>query len=559
VVKTNIINSLKDKKKRTQYKNDIKSGFLVGLEAIPLIIAFAAASGISAERGMITAIISGIVLSLAGRSKVQIGGPSAMLIVLTFSIIQSLGYTSLLLITVLAGIILIIMSLFKMGNILKYVPYPIVTGITSGMALVIMIWQVGNLALLNINDRSVAAIPRIFTYIESFDELSVISIIIGVIALFVMAGLPYITRKISSALAALIITTAISQLPDMKTITIGQVFNNTELAFPSLFLPEINLSFIPELLPYALVMAILIGTETLMSSAMAVGLINKKHKPDGELLAQGMTNIFAGLLGGMPTSGSVRNTVSNIRNGGRTFLSGIFYALTVSLALIFLLPNIKLIPISTAAAVVLRSAFKMSEWRSFRNLFKSPLTDIILFLSTFFLTVFVNVRTALEVGFILTTIIFMKKMADNTTIESVTEDIISNEIMASNSDPIDPSIQIFQIYGPFFFGAADKFTDTIHENTVRTKALIIIMRHVPFMDETGYHTLFKTYSYCRRHKILLLFTEVCPQPYKLMEKYGFIELIGKDNLCKSLDYALERASAYIELNKKYSGKEKADS
>lgn len=552
MLKPKLFTVLQEGYKKEQLFKDIIAGIIVGIIAIPLSIALAIASGVSPEKGLYTAIIAGFIISFLGGSRVQIGGPTGAFVVIIYGIIEKQGYSALVVATILAGIILIFMGLLKLGSIIKYIPYPITTGFTSGIAVVIFSQQIKDFLGLKMDKMPSEFIPRIGEYIKTFDTLSINSLIVGIIALLIIIGWPYINKKIPGQLVAIIVTTVAVQFLGIDVETIGDRYSHLKAALPTLQVPEISFSMIADLLPTALTIAVLAGIESLLSAVVADGMIGSKHNSNMELVAQGTANIFSVLFGGIPATGAIARTAANIRNGGRTPVAGMVHSLTVLAVMMLLMPLAKLIPMTTLAAILMVVAYNMSEWRSFKSLFKAPKTDIAILLVTFVLTVVFDLVVAIEFGVVMAAFLFMKRMADTTKIESIKNDLEDTPDLAlNNPEGIDPSIQIYQIYGPFFFGAADKFTDTIHESITPTKAMIIRMKHVPFMDATAYHALFKTYSYCRKHRILLLFTQVQEQVYGLLDKNGFIELVGKDNFCENVENALVRANAYIELHKKY--------
>ncbi len=552
MLKPKLISVLHDGYSKAQFLKDLNAGFFVGIIAIPFCIALSIASGVSPEKGLYTSIIAGFLISLLGGSRVQIGGTTGAFVIIIYDIVTKKGYSGLVIATLLAGIILIFMGLIKLGGIIKFIPYPITAGFTSGIAVIIFSQQIKDFFGLQMAVTPPEFIPRITEYIKSFHTLSVNSLIIGIIAILIILGWPLINKKVPGTLVAIIVTTSVVKLLGIKVETVGDRYSNLSAALPSFHFPEINLTLITELLPSALTIALLIGMQSLLSAVVADGMIGGKHRSNMELIAQGIANIVTVLFGGIPATGAIARTVANVRNGARTPIAGMVHSLTVLAVMMLLMPLAKMIPMATLAAILIIVAYNMSEWRAFRNLFKAPKTDIAILLATFVLTVVVDLVIAIEFGVVMAALLFMKRMADMTKVESIKSELEdSPDIALINPEGIDPAIQIFQIYGPFFFGAADKFTNTVRDNITPTRVIIIRMRHVPFMDATGYHALFKTYSYCRKRSILLLFTQVQSQPYELMDKHGFIELAGKDNICEDIEHALIRANAYLELNMKY--------
>ncbi len=535
-----------------QFFKDLTAGFIVGIIAIPLSIALAIASGVSPEKGLYTAIIAGFLISFLGGSRVQIGGPTGAFVVIIYGIIEKKGYPALVLATILAGIILIFMGLIKLGGIIKYIPYPITTGFTSGIGLVIFTHQINDFLGLKMERVPSEFIPRIGEYIKSINTMSINSLIVGVISLLIVIGWPYINKKIPGSLIAIIATTIFVNLLGIKVETIGDRFSNLQATLPTFQLPNFDLAMIIDIFPTALTIAVLAGIESLLSAVVSDGMIGDRHNSNTELVGQGVANIFSGLFGGIPATGAIARTAANVRNGGRTPVAGMVHSLVVFAVMMIFMPYAKMIPMTTLAAILMVVAYNMSELRAFKNLFKAPKTDIAILLSTFILTVVMDLVVAIEFSVVMSAFLFMKRMADYTKIESIKSNLEEDpNITIGNPDGIDSSIQIFQIYGPFFFGAADKFIQTIQENISKTYVMIIRMRHATFMDATGYHALYKTYSYCRKHKILLLFTQVQEQPYDLLTRHGFVELIGKDNFCTDIEHALVRGNAYVELNKKF--------
>lgn len=552
MLKPKLFTVLKSGYSREQFIKDLSAGFIVGIIAIPLSIALAIASGVSPEKGLYTAIIAGFLISLLGGSRVQIGGPTGAFVVIVFKIIQDKGYTGLVVASVMAGMILILMGLLRLGSVIKFVPYPITTGFTSGIALVIFSQQIKDFLGLKMEKTPSEFIDRMGEYIKSIGTTSITSLIVGFIAIIIILGWPHINKKVPGALIAIILTTAAVQLLHIPVETIGDRYSDLKAQLPSFGFPPVTIQMITDLLPTAITIAILAGIESLLSAVVADGMIGGKHRSNMELIAQGIANIFAVLFGGIPATGAIARTAANVRNGGRTPVAGIVHSITVLAIMMLFMPYAKLIPMSTLAAILMIVAYNMGEWRAFKNLCKAPLTDVIILLATFGLTVVIDLVVAIEFGIIMAAFLFMKSMADCTKVESIKEELMdAPDIALSNPEGIDPSIQIYQLYGPFFFGAADKFTDTINENIKPTRVLIVRMRHVPFIDATGYHALYKTYTYCRKHRILMLITHIQEQPLTILSNHGFVELVGKDNFCKDIEEALIRANAYIQLNKKY--------
>lgn len=558
MLKPKLFTVLQEGYSREQLFRDLTAGFIVGIIAIPLSIALAISSGVSPEKGLYTAIIAGFIISLLGGSRVQIGGPTGAFVVIIYGIIQKKGYEGLVIATIMAGIIMIFMGLVKLGGVIKYIPYPITTGFTSGIAVVIFSQQIKDFLGLKTEKNPSEFIERIHEYIKAIGTIDIGSVLVGTIALLIIIGWPYINKKIPGALVAIIITTLAVQLLGIEVETIGDRFSDLKAALPAFNIPSVNLALISDLLPSAMTIAFLASIESLLSAVVADGMIGGKHRSNMELVAEGTANIFSVLFGGIPATGAIARTAANIRNGGRTPIAGIVHSLTVFAIMMLLMPLAKMIPMTTLAAILMIVAYNMSEWRAFKNLLKAPKMDIAVLLLTFVLTVVLDLVVAIEFGIVMAALLFMKRMADYTKVESIKEDLEdSSDIALYSPEGINPAIQIYQIYGPFFFGAADKFTNTIQYNEKPTRVLILRLRHVPFIDATGYHALFKAYSYCRKKRILVLFTQLYDQPYKVLKNHGFIELVGADNFCENVEQALVRANAYIELQQKFPSKKLA--
>jgi SulP family sulfate permease len=559
MLKPKLFSVLKEGYSREQFIKDLSAGFVVGIIAIPLSIALAVSSGVSPEKGLYTAIIAGLIISLLGGSRVQISGPTAAFVVITYDVIQNKGFTALIAATIMAGLIMIIFGLLKLGSVIKFIPYPITAGFASGIAVIVFIQQIKDFLGLDMDKMPSDLIPRLTEYAKAMHTGSINSLVMGVIALLIIIGWPYINKKIPGPLVAIVITSASVRFLGIDVETIGDRYNDLSADLPSFYFPEITLSMVAELLPTALIIAVLASIESLLSAVVADGMIGDKHRSNMELIAQGFSNIFSALFGGIPSTGAISRTAANIRYGSRTPVASIVHSLTILIITLLFMPFVKMIPMTTLAAILMVAVFNLGGWRNLRNLSKAPKTDSALYLATFALTIVFDLVIAIEFGIIIAAFLFMKRMADSARVESIRNDLEdSPDTALGNPDNIDPAIQIFQVHGPFFFGAADKFTDTLLENISPTRVIIIRMFHVPFMDETGYHALFKTYSFCRKHKILLIFTQVQPEPLDLLEKHGFVELVSRDNFCDNIEQALVRANAYIELQKRFPANKHAE-
>lgn len=549
MLKPKLISVLQDGYKKEQLFKDISAGIIAGLITVPLSAALAAFTGVSPGNVLVAAIIAGFIVSLLGGSNVQISGPTGTMAVIAYEIIVDRGYPALFVTAVLAGIILILLGLLKTGNLLKLIPYPITTGFTSGIAIILFVRQLKDFLGLDMAEVPLKIIPGLTMYIKSLGTISFNSLIPGIIALLIIISWPLINKRIPGTLMAIIITTGLTQLLRIDAETLGDRISQLSFRLTPVQLSGFNLINIAELIPASLTIALVAGAESLFSAVVAEGMTGDRHNSNTELISQGIANILAGLAGGIPVTGSISRTAASIKNGGRTPVAGIIHAITIIAAMLLMMPFAGLIPLSVLSAILMMVAWNMAEWVTFKNLFKAPKSDIAVLLLTLVFTLFLGPAAAVGLGVIMACFLIMKR---KTSMDSSANNILTSDMtdyVLDKKNGIDPSIQIFQISESFFFGAADKFTNIIQRNITPTHAIILNMKYVSFIDETDYHAIFKTYSYCRKHRILLLFVNVQMQPLSVMEKNGFIELISRDNFLSSTDAAVERAKAYIELTK----------
>ncbi|MDR0952858.1 MAG: STAS domain-containing protein [Elusimicrobiota bacterium] len=542
---------LRDNKEEFTRKDilrEITSGFVVACIALPLSIALAIASGVTPQKGLITAVVAGFLISFFGGSRVQIAGPTAAFVVIVSGIITQYGLNGLLVATLMAGILLVIMGYLKFGAFLKYIPYPVVTGFTSGIAVVLFSTQINDFLGLGLKNIPGDFIGKWQMYFQNLNLINYDTLLIGLLALAVIIFWPKKFKFFPSYLAALLITTIAVKFFNFNAATIQTTFGNLDLSIPSPHLPKISFAMAADLIRPAFTIAFLAGIESLLSAVVADGMIGKKHRSNVELVATGLGNMASALFGGLPATGAIARTAANIDNGGRTPIAGMAHSLFLFIMMIYLMPYISLIPMASLAAILFVVAYKMSSWRSFVSLFKAPRSDIAVLLATFGLTVIKDLVVAIEFGLLLAALLFMKRMADVYNISKFGEDDILDEAHRDKDDiefkKIAPYITVYEINGPFFFGAASMFIDAL-ENIKATKVLILRMRNVPAMDATGYHALEQIYKRCSANNIQILLSHVQPQPLKLLKKYGFIELVGKEHLCKNIDEALKTAETLL--------------
>ena len=531
---------------KEQLIKDIISGIIVAIIALPLSIALAIASGVGPEQGLYTAIIAGFFISFFGGSRVQIGGPTAAFVVIIYGIVEQYRTDGLIVATILAGIILVIMGICRFGSLIKYIPYTITTGFTCGIAVTLFVGQLKDFFGLEIASVPSEFLNKVIAYVQNISTINLTSTIIGVVAIIIMLFWPKVTDKIPGSLIAIIITTAIVYFAKLPVNTIGSVYGELNSAFPTFHAPALSMKLVQEMISPAFTIAILAGIESLLSAVVSDGMIGDTHKSNAELIGQGLGNIFSGLFGGIPATGAIARTAANVRNGGRTPIAGIVHCITLTIILLVLMPLAALIPMTTLAAVLLVVAANMADWASFFRLCKTaPKSDIIVLVATFFLTVFFDLVVAIEIGVVLAALLFMKRMAETADIKAWkytdSPDITPGE--AEKLRDIPHSISVFEICGPMFFAAADQIVNINSHH--HTKVVVIRMRSVPAIDASAMHSLHELADRAKRKNITLVFSHVNEQPMHVMEKDGFVELIGKENFHENIVDALDYAEQLV--------------
>ncbi len=552
IIKPKLFTTLKNYNKQ-QFIADATAGVIVGIVALPLAIAFGIASGVTPEKGIITAIIAGFVISFFGGSRVQIGGPTGAFIIIVYGIVQQYGTTGLAIATIMAGIILVIMGIVKFGSLIKFIPYPVVVGFTSGIALLIFSTQVKDFFGLQIDKVPAEFHEKWMVYFETFSTINYNVLGIAMLALLIMIFWPKVTHRIPGSLIAIIVTTVIVIVFKLPVDTIGSKFGEIPSNLPSPSFYEIDLSIIKNLIGPATVIAILAAIESLLSAVVADGMIGGKHRSNMELIAQGMANIIVPIFGGIPATGAIARTATNIKNGGRTPVAGIIHSITLLLIMLFFGSYAKLIPMATLAAILVIVAYNMSEWHAFKSLLKSPKSDIAVLLTTFFLTVIFDLTIAIEIGMVLSVLLFMKRMSEVSNVSVITRELEDEEEQvdpnAIDKKQIPEGVEVFEINGPFFFGAAKKFRDQMAVVEEPPKVRIIRMRNVPAVDATGLQTLKDFYSDAKKHKTHMILSGVHTQPLYAMTQAGIFDLYGEDNIHGNIDDALDRAREVLGLPK----------
>jgi SulP family sulfate permease len=538
---------------REQLARDVIAGVIVGIVALPLAIAFAIASGLSPERGLYTAIVAGFLISLLGGSRVQIGGPTGAFVVIVSGIVLQHGVDGLVLATLMAGVILVAFGLLRLGAAIKFIPYPVTIGFTSGIALIIFSSQIRDLLGLQMESVPSEFLPKWDAYVHAFESFNPWAFGVAVATLTIILVWPRISTKVPGPFVALIATTLLVKLFDLPVETIRARFGEIHAGLPEPAIPGFSWATITALAGPAFTIALLAGIESLLSAVVADGMIGGRHRSNMELVAQGVANIASPLFGGMPATGAIARTATNVKNGGRTPVAGMVHALTLLLITLFFGRWAGLIPLATLAAILVVVAFHMSEWRTFVSEFRAPKSDVAVLLTTFLLTVLVDLTVAIEVGMVLAAFLFMRRMAEVTNVRVLTHeftdpvDDFEHDPNAARQRAIPEGVQVYEITGPFFFGAAEAFKDRVGRIAGKPKVLIIRMRHVPAIDSTGLHALRDLVRRSEKEGTLVILSDVHAQPVVALERSGFYDELGEDNIHGNLDDALNRARQHLGL------------
>ena len=543
-LKPMLLTSLKSYDK-SQFFKDVTAGIIVAIIALPLSIALALASGVGPEAGIFTAIVAGFVISALGGSSVQIAGPTAAFATIVAGIVAKNGMDGLIISTILAGIFLIIMGLCHFGSLIKFIPYTITTGFTSGIAVTIVIGQLKDFFGITYQngETPIETIEKLEAVFKNFSTFNINALIIGIISLAILIISPYIFKKIPESLIAVIAGIVMVKFLPLKANTIGDLYTISN-SLPAFHLPKVNLEIIGQSASDAFTIAILAAIESLLSCVVADGMINGKHRSDMELVAQGAGNIASALFGGIPATGAIARTAANIKNGGRTPIAGMVHSITLVIVLVVLMPYAGLIPIPTITAILFMVAYNMCQWRTFVDLVKTaPKSDIIVLLTTFFLTVLFDLVVAIEIGMVLACLLFIKRMSEETHVDSWTYVDDDTPDINENLKKLPLQIRVYEITGPLFFGAADAIEHIIVKDF--TKCLVIRMRSVPALDTTAMNALKNLAKVCQAKGITMVFSHVNEQPMHVMEKAGFVEIIGEENFRPNISAALKRAEDII--------------
>ena len=525
-----------------KFVTDVVSGIIVAIIALPLSIALALASGVGPEQGIYTAIVAGFIISFLGGSRVQIAGPTAAFATIVAGIVAKNGMSGLALATVMAGILLIVMGLLRLGSLIRFIPYTITTGFTAGIAVTILVGQIKDFLGLTYPKGTVTieTMEKVEAIVKNISTLNVQALIVGVVCLAILIIWPYISEKIPGSLIAVIVGILMVKLLKMDVNTIGDLYTISN-KLPSFAMPDFSLSMIKNVAPDAVTIAILAAIESLLSCVVADGMINSHHRSNMELIAQGAGNIGSALLGGIPATGAIARTAANIKNGGRTPVAGMVHSIILILVLVLLMPYAALIPMPTIAAILFMVAYNMCQWRTFVHLCKtSPKSDIVVLVVTFVLTVVFDLVVAIEVGMIMACVLFMKRMSDESVVSGWKYYDPEEDPDGIDLKEIPKHVRIYEISGPMFFGDADRLAGVHFKDF--TKVIIFRMRGVPALDASAMHAMEQLYDRCENAGVQMVFSHVNEQPMKTMEKSGFVDKVGKDNFRPHIDDAIEWAT-----------------
>ncbi len=532
-----------------QFTHDLVAGIIVGIVALPLAVAFAIASGVSPEQGLYTAIIAGFIISFLGGSRVQIGGPTGAYIVIVYGIVQQYGVSGLTIATLMAGFLIILMGVARLGSVIKFIPYPLIVGFTSGIAVVIFSSQIKDFLGLEMGVVPSDFMEKWREYFKHSGSFNIYAVAIAAGTAAITFYSPKIHSRIPGSLIAVLLSTILVQALNLNVETIESRFGEIPSSLPSPSIPSLDYAMIQHLLPPAFTIALLGAIESLLSAVVADGMTGGNHRSNMELVAQGTANVFSSVFGGIPATGAIARTVTNIKNGGRTPVAGMIHAVVLLIILVFAGKWAKLIPLSCLAGILLVVSYNMSEWRSFISVTRGPRSDTVVLVTTFLLTVFIDITVAIEVGMVLAAFLFMRRMALISNVSSVTSalDEANGENLAEGTDSLNipKGVEVYEVNGPLFFGASHKFRETIKVMHKNPKILIIRMRHVPVIDATGLHNLRETIKQMREMKTKVILSGVQPHVFNALKKAGIVAMLGKANVLPHIRDALRRANEVL--------------
>ena len=532
---------------KQQLIKDITAGFIVAIIALPLSIALALASGATPEQGLYTAIAAGFVISFLGGSRVQIAGPTAAFASIVAGVIATNGFSGLVIATILAGIMLILMGVFKLGSLIKFIPFTITTGFTSGIAITILIGQIKDFFGLTFNEAPIETIDKVKEVVACFGTINIEATVIGGVSLLILIVSPKFLKKIPASLIAILVSALLVKVLDLNVLTIGDLYEiSSELPKPSI--PSFSFDTVKAVIPDAVTIAVLAAVESLLSCVVADGMIGSRHNSNMELIAQGAGNICSALFGGIPATGAIARTAANVKNGGRTPIAGMVHAVVLLVVLLVAMPLASYIPMPAIAAILFMVAYNMSEWREFVSIVKhSPKSDILVLVVTFVLTIVFDLVVAICVGLVLSTLLFMKRMSDETNAYGWKEIDEATDEDNIGLKTIPEGVSVFEITGPIFFGVATKFSDAVLRADKTKKVLVLRMRSVPAIDATGIHAFETILESLDKKGIKLVVSHLNEQPLKILKKSGIYKRIGAENFCPHIDIALKRAEELVKI------------
>jgi len=538
---------LREGYRRHDLSSDVMAGVVVGVVALPLAIAFGIASGVRPEQGLYTAIVAGFLISLLSGSRVQIGGPTGAFVVLVASVVGQFGYEGLAVATLMAGVFLVAMGLARLGAVIRFIPYPVTVGFTSGIALVIAVGQLPDALGLSIAEPETAVVPRLVSYWGSIDTIGTAAVLLCAATIAILLLWPKLSQRVPGPLVALLAMTGATVLLGLDVETIGSRFGSVAMGVPMPRIPRVPAEMLPQLVSPAISIALLGGIESLLSAVVADGMTGRRHRSNAELVAQGVANLASPLFGGIPATGAIARTATNVKNGGRTPIAGMVHALTLLLIVTTVGQWVVLVPMPVLAGILLVVAYRMSEWHVFRALLTGPRSDTLVLGTTFALTVLVDLTVAIQVGVVLAALLFMRRMAEVTEVRTVTDQLGDEERVgfeAENPDVILPDgTEVFEIAGSFFFGAAHRFTEALSELSRHPRIVILRMRDVYAVDATGMHALEEVYARLAKAGTAMILSGVRAQPLAAMEKAGVVEKLGPENVQATFREATIRAWA----------------
>ena len=540
---------LKDGYTLKQFQGDLMGGLTVGVVALPLAIALAIASGVKPEQGLYTAIVAGFVIAVLGGSRTQISGPTGAFVVIVYGIVQKYGYDGLVIATLIAGVMLVLMGLARMGALLKFVPYPVIVGFTSGIAVIIFSSQINDLLGLGIETVPADLVEKWVEYVRHIGNIDPYTLAVGAASLLIIIFWPKVTHRVPGQLIAILAVTFAVQYFQIPVATIESRFGGMPTGLPSPQIPAVSWAVFQELFTPALTIAILAALESLLSSVVADGMTGTRHRSNMELIGQGAGNMASALFGGIPATGAIARTATNIKSGGKTPVAAIIHAVFLLLVLLLIGKWAAMIPMATLAAVLVVVAYNMSEWREFRHLLKSPRGDIAVLMATFLLTVFIELTVAIQVGILLAAFLFLQKMSKEAHVDVITNTLDEDEEFRSrdmSKIDIPKGVEVFEVYGSLFFGAVSQFKESIRIVSTKPKVIILRMRQVPIIDASGIHILEELAKEAHASGSIIVFSAVSRSVYRVMRSSGFVDIIDKRNFAPDIFGALEIANAFLD-------------